>query len=185
MPAQQTSTHNVILGFGNQALSDDVAGVKVARYIIKNYSPISAFRIIDAGILNHQLTSVLEQARNLVVVEAACLGQAPGTVSLFVGADMDNVLRRPQRNANEMALADMLEIARLAGCLPENRLLIAIEPKKITWGNRVSACVSKALPQMAEQALSTMSQWTGVSYQPPEPPSKSTAPAPSARQGDP
>ena len=182
------NSNNVILGMGNKALSDDAAGIKVARYIIRNHPKLTAFHIIDAGLLSYQMTSVLENAQNLVIVEAATLGNAPGTISTLVGADMDRILKREQRNSNEMALADMLEMARLARHLPPNRAFVTIEPKKISWGNRLSACVAKAIPQLAEDALSIMSQWTGLPFRSsesrPEPASTKSQPTPSPEHAE-
>lgn len=168
MPSQ--ISRNVILGFGNQVLSDDVAGIKVVRYILRKYPALCAFEIVEAGTLNYRLTRVLENARNLVVVEAAQLEQRPGTISVFTGADMDRILNRRRRNSNETALAEMIEIARLARRLPPQRALITIEPKKVSWGGRLSASVRNAIPRLAEDALSIMSHWTGVPFQDLEPP---------------
>jgi hydrogenase maturation protease len=162
MPAQNVD--NAILGLGNKALSDDAIGIKVAHYLLKNYPNLATLHIIDGGNLSYKLTSVLENTQNLIVIYATKLDQSPGTISTFVGTDMDQILKRKQRNANETALADMFEIAKLAKQLPPNRALITIEPKKISWGNRLSACVSKAIPQLAENALTLMHQWTGVSF---------------------
>lgn len=159
------NTNNVILGIGYQAMSDDAAGIKVTRYIIKNYPSLEPLQIIDASVLSYQLTDVLENAQNIVVVKAAQLSQPPGTVKTLVGTDMDRFFKRPQRTANETALADMFDIVRLAQHLPPNRALITIEPKKVTWGNRLSAHVSKAIPHLAENALAMMSQWTGLRFQ--------------------
>lgn len=159
------NTHNVIIGLGNKALSDDAAGIKVARYLVKNHPNPGDLQIIDAGMLHHKISSVLENAHNLIIVQAATLGHAPGTISTLVGKDMDRILKRAQRNSNEMALADMFEMARLARCLPPNRALVTVEPKKVSWGNRLSACVSRAIPQLADRALSLMSLWTGIPTQ--------------------
>ena len=175
-----TNIHNVILGLGNTALSDDAVGIKVVRYIHKNYPDLPSLHIIDSGNLNYKLTTVLENSQNLIVIYAAKLNQSPGTISTLVGTDMDRILKRPQRNAYETALADMFEIARLAKQLPAHRALITIEPKKITWGNRISACVRKAIPQLAENALTLMSQWTDMPIH--KPTASQTPPAPSASQ---
>ena len=170
MPVQ--NRNNVILGIGNKALSDDAAGLRVVRHILKNHPNLFGVHVIDGSNLSYELTSVLENALNFIVIDAAKLDQPPGTVSTFTGAEMDVILKRPQRNANETALAEIVKIAWLAKQLPVNRALIAIEPKKTNWGNRLSACVNKAVPQVAEYALMLMSQWTGLSFNNPKPPPK-------------
>jgi hydrogenase maturation protease len=182
MPPENAS--NVILGIGNKALSDDAAGIKVARYILKNHPQLSAIYIVDASSLNYKITSVLENARNLIIIEAATLGNAPGTISTLLGTDMDSVLKRAQRTSNETALADMLEMARLARHLPPNRALLTVEPKKTSWGNRLSACVARTIPQLADSALTMMSQWTGLPVSEPEQESTPDRSHPAPRQAD-
>ena len=174
MPPQNAK--NVILGIGNKALSDDAVGIKVVGYIMKNYPDLAALQVIDGGNLSYELTTVLESAENIIVINAATFGLPPGTMTTLLGTDMDQIFKRPQRNANETALADMFEIARLANKLPSHRAFISIEPKKISWGSRLSACVSKAIPKMAQNALTLMSQWTGSAYQTPAPPSQEHVP---------
>jgi hydrogenase maturation protease len=183
MPA--ANADNVILGLGTKALSDDAVGIKVVRYILKNCPNLSDLHIIDAGNLSYELTTVIEHAQNLIVIYAAKLNHSPGTVTTLIGTEMDQILKRSQRNANETALADMFEIARLADRLPANRALITIEPKKISWGNRLSACVSKAIPQLAENALTLMIQWTGGSFQESEPSVADTLPPATTPATDP
>lgn len=179
MPA--TNADNVILGLGNKALSDDAVGIKVVRYIQKNHPDLPELHVIDAGNISYELTMIVEQAQNLIVIYATQLERTPGTITTLVGTDMDQILKRPQRNANETALADMFEIARLAHCLPANRALITIEPKKISWGNRLSACVSKAIPKLADTSLTLMTQWTGRPFQKPKQPVEET-PQPASTQ---
>jgi hydrogenase maturation protease len=176
------NANNVILGLGNKALSDDAVGIKVVRYILKNCPNLSDLHIIDAGNLSYELTTVIEQAHNLIVIYAAKLDHSPGTITTLIGTEMDQFLKRPQRNANETALADMFDIARLAHRLPANRALITIEPKKISWGNRLSACVSKAIPRLAENALTQMTQWTAIPFQQPEPSVAEGPPPPASTQ---
>lgn len=157
-----STNKNVILGIGNLVLSDDGAGIKVVRQMMKNHPNLPSINLIDAGNVFSHLTEVLEASENLIVIEAAKLGRSPGTFTTIQGPDLDLFLNRTQRNANETALADIFQIVRLSKQAPENRALIVIEPKKTTWGSRLSACVSRSLPNVAQEALSLMSMWTGL-----------------------
>ena len=153
---------NVILGIGNLALSDDGAGVKTVRHILKQNPNLDCLSVIDGGNLDYELTNVLEQCENLIIIDAPKLDFTPGTVSCFLGSEIDKVLKRPQRTANETALAEILNMVRLAKQYPKHCALITIEPKKVSWGNRLSASTRKALPLAADQALKLMSHWTNL-----------------------
>jgi hydrogenase maturation protease len=171
------STHNlknVILGIGNYALSDNAAGLKTTRFIQKIHPNLTMLEVVDGTNLSYELTAVVEQAQNLIVINAAKLDHSPGTITILQGNEMDLTLRRLQRTADETALADILEIARLAKQLAPNRAFICIEPKKTSWGTRISSCVNKAVPLAADEALALMSQWTGLVFRNPPPPADTT-----------
>jgi len=161
---------NVILGIGNKVLSDDGAGLRVVRHILKNHPDLAEVHVIEGSYLGYELTALLADTENVIVINAAKLDRPPGYVSTFMGQEMDLILQRPQRNANETALAEIVKIAWPITGLPTNRALIAVEPKKTTWGNRLSSSVTKVVPQVAEYALTLMSQWTGLSINTPQPP---------------
>jgi hydrogenase maturation protease len=159
---------NVILGIGNLALSDDGAGVKTVRHLLKKNPTRDSLSIIDGGNLDYSLMDILEQCKNLIIITAPKLNFAPGTVTCFQGTEMNKVLKRPQRTANETALAEILEMVRLANQYPQHCALITIEPKKVTWGNRLSSNVNRAIPVAADHALQLMGQWTGLLFTDPE-----------------
>lgn len=172
---------NVILGIGNTVLSDDGAGIKVVRQIMKNHPNLPAVHLIDCESVFSNLTEVLENSENLIVIEAAKLGHSPGSFTTIQGPDLDQFLNRTQRNANETALADIYQIVRLSKQAPENRALIVIEPKKTSWGNRLSACVSRSLPKVAQEAMALMGDWTGLSFDSAQSPPNQTQAMPKKR----
>ena len=138
----------LVLGVGNTLLSDDGIGVHVVEALKRNLQHDEQHGIVfcDGGTLGLSLLPEIENARAIVVIDAAETGAVPGTVRTFEGASMDAQLLGKKRTAHEVAIADLMSAARFMGCLPAQRALIAIQPGSTAWGLQPSPPVSAAIP---------------------------------------
>ena len=163
----------LILGIGNTLLTDEGAGIHALNHlqsaipniwpdISPNTTDIPNLNFIDGGTLSFTLAVWIEDCTNLIVFDATELNQEPGTVNVFVGAEMDNFLGTTKRSAHEVGLIDLMDIARLTGHHPENRALIGIQPDKMTWGMKPTAAVQNALDEAIAEAVKLINQWQKV-----------------------
>jgi hydrogenase maturation protease len=149
----------VVLGIGNSLLTDDGVGVHVIR-CLHDALPGEPIDWIDAGTLNFTLLPYLENARAVIVVDAAQIGEPPGTVRVFLGDEMDRMVGAGRRNSvHEAGLADLLGMARLKDCLPHHRALITVQPQRLDWGEQLSPPVAAALPGICERARLLAQRW--------------------------
>ena len=96
----------------------------------------------------------------LIVIDAAELDSAPGTVRAFVGEDMDRFLGvNRKRSVHEVGLLDLMAVAHLAGHLPQRRALIGIQPDIVDWGDAPTAAVAEAIPQACSLTLDLIAAW--------------------------
>jgi hydrogenase maturation protease len=154
------SGKTLILGIGNSLLQDEGAGVHVIRHLAERLPEHSGIELMDGGTLSFTLASAIEDADNLIVIDAAQLGGAPGTTQIFEGDAMDAYLGgNRKRSVHEVSLIDLLMIARLADQLPHKRALIGIQPRDIDWGEQPSPPVAAAIQQACEQALQLAADW--------------------------
>ena len=79
-------------------------------------------------------------------VDAAALGAAPGSLRVFEGEAMDRQVSLPAKSVHEVSLADLMDMVRLTGRLPERRALIGIEPAVIDWCDGLTPAVAAAVP---------------------------------------
>jgi hydrogenase maturation protease len=150
----------LVLGIGNTLLTDEGVGVHAVRYLEDHHADVPDTQYLDGGTLSFTLAGSIENARNLIVIDAAQLDGKPGAVRTFVGTDMDEFLNRnTKRSVHEVGLMDLLSIARLAEHLPENRALIGIQPGNIDWGENPTAPVQAALPIACQHAVNLIHQW--------------------------
>lgn len=151
----------LILGIGNSLLRDEGAGVHAVRMLAQQTIGRDDIELMDGGTLSFTLAAAIEDAAQLIVIDAAQLGGVPGTTQVFEGAAMDSFVGgNRKRSVHEVSLVDLLMIARLADHLPQRRALIGIQPQELDWGERPSAAVAAAIPQACSHALRLVEAWS-------------------------
>ena len=128
-------------------------------YLHRHYPELPDATCLDGGTLSFTLAPYIEAADNLIVIDAAELDAPPGTVDVFSGEDMDRFAGKTKRSVHEVSLGDLLAIAHLTDTLPENRALIAVQPRDVDWGHCLSNPVKQALPQAAGHIVDLLQSW--------------------------
>jgi hydrogenase maturation protease len=153
----------LVLGVGNTLLSDEGIGIHTLNYLRRHYSqliPESGVEYVDGGTLSFTLLPLLEDAENLIIIDAAQLQATAGTVHCFLNEDMDIFLNSAKRNSvHEVNLIDLLAMLRLTERLPARRALIAIQPSQLEWGDAPTPKVALAIPSAAEMVVSLIQAW--------------------------
>jgi hydrogenase maturation protease len=156
------NNNTLVLGIGNTLLSDEGLGVRMLANLQENYPDLPQVEYLDGGTLSFTLAAWIEDAASLVVIDAAQLDAAPGTVQVFEGEAMDRFAGRTKRSVHEVSLGDLLAIAHLTETIPQQRALVAIQPEDIDWGSRLSDAVEQALPVAAGKVAGLVHRWAGL-----------------------
>lgn len=149
----------LVLGIGNLLLRDDSVGVHAVRYLQQTTPEEFGLRCVDVGTLSFTLAEMIEEAPRLIVVDAARMGDVPGTVRSFQDADLDRFLRKPRQSMHEVGLPDLFDMARLRDCLPTRRAMVAIQPRRIEVGEAITPEVAQAIPEAARMVREIARQW--------------------------
>jgi hydrogenase maturation protease len=162
----------LVLGVGNTLLQDDGIGVHVAEalrtdfrgdWLRAGFEP----EIVDAGTVGLALLPLVEDTGELIVVDAAELGAAPGTLRIFYDGRIDRLLSGKRRTVHEVALADLFAAAALRGRSPARRALIAIQPGCTDWGLSPTTAVAAAIPRACAAVWAVLRKWRAPRRQPP------------------
>jgi hydrogenase maturation protease len=150
----------LVLGIGNTLLRDEGAGIHAIRLLAEQTAGRPDIELMDGGTLSFSLAGAIEDADQLIVIDAAQLEDTPGATRVFEGEQMDAFVgSNRKRSVHEVGLIDLLMIARLADHLPQRRALIGIQPMEIDWGEYPSPPVAAALPEACIQALQLIEAW--------------------------
>lgn len=150
----------LILGLGNTLLGDDGVGVHVVRKLQEQYKEPGDSEYMDGGTLSFTLAGPVEDADRLIVVDAAQLNAAPGSVRLLVGEEMDRFVTGSRSNSvHAVSLVDLLAMGHISGWLSPQRALVGIQPQYIDWSETLSDSVARAVPRACEIVEQLTRQW--------------------------
>jgi hydrogenase maturation protease len=152
----------LVLGIGNSLLSDEGVGIHVVRRLAQRYPRSPGVEWLDGGTLSFTLAGVIAQARYLLVVDAARLDAPPGTIGRFEDGALDAYLGGKGGSVHEVGLADLLDMARLTGDLPERRCLIGVQPGCMDWGEAPTPEVAAAIPAVMDLVVGVIRDWGGA-----------------------
>ncbi len=150
----------VVLGLGNTLMGDDGAGIHAVEHLQANWSGLGHVEFVDGGTLSFTLTDILAEADRLIVIDAAQLGAAPGTVKVFEDENMDIFVRTGKcTSVHEVSLAEIMDMVRLTDDLPVQRALVGIQPQKLDWDENLSPPIESAIPFACRHATSLLERW--------------------------
>ncbi|NIP71745.1 MAG: hydrogenase maturation protease [Gammaproteobacteria bacterium] len=153
------SPPTLVLGIGNILLGDEGAGVHAVRRL-QRQGASEGVAYLDGGTLGLALAGRIAECERLIVIDAAELECAAGTVHSFVDEAMDGFLStRHGRSVHEVGLIDLMAMARLSGRLPQRRALVGIQPETVHWGERPGARVGAALPVACDTVADLIREW--------------------------
>ncbi len=150
----------LVLGIGNTILSDEGVGIHVIERLRSSVPENGAdLTILDGGTLSFTLAQDISAHSRLIVVDAARLDAAPGTVQVFEGEEMDARLRGGLQSVHEVGLSDLMDIARLTDTLPSPRAIVGIQPQYIDWGDAPTPAVAAAIPKAVAVVQQIIARW--------------------------
>ncbi len=150
----------LVLGVGNTLMSDDGVGVRLLEHLQALQPPLAGVEYIDAGTLSFVLLPDIQACRALLVLDAAQLGEAPGTIRSLAGVEMDDFLRTARCSVHEVGIRDLLDLARLTDALPDRRAFIGVQPAETGWGEALSPEVTTSLPAAVAEARRLLNDWS-------------------------
>jgi len=142
-------------------LTDDGAGVHAVRQLASLQRQRPDVEVVDGGTLSFTLAPLIAGAQRLIVIDAAQLHSPPGTVRAFFGPKFDEFLGSAKLTVHEVSLVDLLDIAKLTDGVPDERVLLAVQPARVDWGDAPSPAVQQALPHIRSQVMELLDAWPG------------------------
>jgi len=145
----------LILGIGNILLKDEGVGVHVAQQLYKYDLPDNV-EVTDGGTTALDILLSQESLHKLVVIDAIRAGKKPGTIvklkirNLKFEIPVDG---QSQLSLHQLDLLDAIAVAKKMDTLPEEIVVIGVEPAEIDLGLELTDKVAQSIPQVIEQVL--------------------------------
>jgi hydrogenase maturation protease len=154
----ESPPRTLILGLGNTLLTDEALGAVVIQRL-EAEGGLGDVGLLDGGTLSFTLSGPIADSPRLIVVDAALMGEPPGTVRVFEGEAMDRQLSGIGKSVHEVSLMDLMDMARITDSLPGHRALVGVEPAVVDWGDELSPAVAAAVPEAMARIRDLLRAW--------------------------
>ena len=154
MSKEWTSKKILVLGLGNDLLSDDALGIRVVRELKRRLSGRDDLEFREASVAGLALLDWVCGYQNLIVVDAIkTQGGKPGDIYRLSEDSLPG--NTSQFCAHGLGLRTVLELGRKCGaCIPEKVVIYAVEVENVhTWRRGFTHRVQRAIPIVTEMIL--------------------------------
>ncbi|HLP99133.1 MAG TPA: HyaD/HybD family hydrogenase maturation endopeptidase [Sideroxyarcus sp.] len=157
----------LVLGIGNTLLTDEGVGIVAMRELEKLCAGRADIEFLDGGTLSFTLAVPISECDALLVIDAAELGAAAGSVRSFEGEQMDAFLGANRKSSvHEVGLLDLMSISQLTGHWPQQRALIGVQPAVVDWGEALTLEVAASMPEILDLASRIISRFDQCRHNP-------------------
>lgn len=147
----------VVVGLGNLMRTDDAVGMLAAERLKQDARLPEGVTVVEGGTLGLDLLHPLQGATHLLALDAIDAGEAPGTVLRFAG---DGIADLPiSKSVHLLGFSDLIGAMRLTGDVPQEIVVLGVQPHTIAWGTRLTPTVEWALSKLVDAAHEQISEW--------------------------
>jgi hydrogenase maturation protease len=142
----------LILGLGNLLLRDDGVGAAAVSALVEKYEPGEGVRALDGGTLGLALLPYLEDAGDVILVDAVQADAPPGTL-VRLERDAVGPAVATRLSPHQIGVADLLDGAHWRGRYPAHIVLLGIVPESLDLEVGLSPPVAAMLPRLVESVV--------------------------------
>lgn len=148
----------LVLGIGNLVMSDDAVGVMVAQQLQQRYRFDDNVEILDGGTLGLDLLPKLENITKLIMIDAVETGKKAGTCVRLCGQELPIALQT-KISPHQMGLKDLLAVSELTGHVPQEMVLLGVQPGSIEMEIGLTSEVEAQLETLISSVLEELANW--------------------------
>lgn len=150
----------LVLGLGNDILTDDAVGLVVASRLRERFAVHPNVFVVECLETGLGLLDQIVGHRDLVVIDSVQTGrESPGHLHEVGEADIKTL---PGMSPHFLGVGEILALGRLMELpMPARVVLFAVEAADpFTLGTKLSETVAQALPAILERVTSQVSEWS-------------------------
>lgn len=144
----------LLVALGNPLLSDEGVGVHVLEAVRQAAPP--GVDLLDSGNSGMRILHSLEGKRKVVFVDCAFLDAPPGTLRIFTPGEVASRKALPRLSLHEGDLLQTLELASRLGILPNETVLVGIQPASLAPGPDLSPLLRERFDSYVKTVLSAL-----------------------------
>jgi hydrogenase maturation protease len=157
----------VVIGLGNPLMADDGLGLAAVARLQEAWQLPDGVEVVDGGTWGLNLLPVIEDAGQVLLVDAITTGTKPGTLHVLERTRIPRYLAT-KISPHQVDLRDVLALAELRGTLPAQTVAIGLEPEMVELTNTLTDTLRLRLDDLVAAIVGQLETW-GVHCTPVEP----------------
>ena len=149
--------HVTVIGLGNPLMGDDGLGLAVLEELRTSYALPSEVELIDGGTWGMNLLPLIEDADELILIDAIDVGAAAGTLVRLEHARLPRYLAT-KISPHQVDLRDVLGLAELRGTLPADTVALGLQPQSVELRNSLSDLLRCRVGTLAEAVVAELAR---------------------------
>jgi hydrogenase maturation protease len=149
----------VVLGMGNLIYSDDGAGLEALSRLGRDPRLPEGVELVDGSLGGLEVAARIGRVSRLLILDAVDVGADPGTVVRMTGPQLEGL--PGAAGVHRLGIPDLLSVLRLTGWMPEEVVLLGVQPASIALGTSLSPAVESAVGHIVAGSLAQLARWAG------------------------
>ena len=141
-----------VIAVGNDLYGDDAVG-KAVLNALEHIPEMREVELVDGATDALGLIDHFSGADHVIIVDAAQMGEKPGTVKVFSREEVKLKIKMDNLSVHGISLAETFDIAQVVDSLPEKITIIGIEPKNIGISQNLSDVVTQSIPEVVSNII--------------------------------
>jgi hydrogenase maturation protease len=147
----------VVIGLGNPLMGDDGLGLAVLDALRTDYALPPEVELVDGGTWGMNLLPVIEDADELILIDAIDAGEAPGAFVRLEHARLPRYLAT-KISPHQVDLRDVLGLAELRGTLPADTVALGMQPASVELRNSLSDLLRCRVRELADAVVQELAR---------------------------
>ncbi len=150
----------LVLGIGNVLWADEGFGVRAVEALNARYTFPDDVRLMDGGTQGIFLLPWVCSAQRLLIFDAVDFGMEPATLRMVQGDDVPCFMGAKKVSMHQAGFQEVLSSATLSGSLPEELVLVGVQPELLNdYGGSLTAGVKARIGEAVELACEVLRGW--------------------------
>jgi hydrogenase maturation protease len=150
----------LILGIGNVLWADEGFGIRTIETLHARYTFPDTVRIMDGGTQGIFLLPWVRNAKRLLIFDAIDFGLEPATLKVIRGDDVPRFMGAKKVSMHQAGFQEVLSSADLVGDLPEELVLIGVQPELLDdYGGSLRPSVKAKIEPAIQLGLEVLDEW--------------------------
>lgn len=152
------SASTVVLGLGNPLMGDDGLGLAVLERLRCEWEVPRDVELVDGGTWGMNLLPLIEDAQELILIDAIRTGAEPGTLITLERENLPRYLAH-KLSPHQIDLKEVLALAELRGTLSDATVAIGAEPALVELSFALSPLLETRVDAVVQLVVDRLGAW--------------------------